>query len=61
MKLKTENIELLEKLSSGEATRREQRIAQLEEALRRTEDELVLKARELEKFRVDLSEQTAKG
>ena len=60
MRLKTENVELLEKLSSAEATRREQRVAHLEDALRSTEEELVLKARELERYRVDLEEGAAK-
>jgi hypothetical protein len=61
MRLKTENVELLEKLSNGEVTRREQRITVLEDSLRKMEEELVFKARELEKYRVDLDEQTIKG
>jgi hypothetical protein len=38
MRLKTENVELLEKLSNGEATRREQRISALEDSLTKMEE-----------------------
>jgi hypothetical protein len=46
MKLKTENIELLEKLSLGETTKREEKII-------RMEDELAFVSRELEKYKTN--------